>query len=256
MEHIKEKCKRCQIRKQNDYRSCIKCLSRYLIPIYSAENYCPKCLNPYEGYSQCAACYIKIKNQEYFLDGLISCSYEYGENSDFGYAMHAYKGSKIPIDQNMLFPLASLLKVFLKNHLTCIRNEFGPLNTIAPIPGRKNKSHIETLLNLAKIPYKSLLRDTDSSVGQSSGGQKTVFDPDRYQVISTIPQNILLVDDVFTKGATANSAAFTLKKGGAKKVILLTLAKHESKKYLPDKLKPFEIDKCIYCYEYNDEWPI
>jgi len=37
-------------------------------------------------------------------------------------------------------------------------------------------------------------------------------------------RNLLLVDDVFTTGATVSEAAFTLKKSGANIVFVLTLA--------------------------------
>jgi len=38
-------------------------------------------------------------------------------------------------------------------------------------------------------------------------------------------KNIILVDDVFTSGATMNEVVKTLKQNGAKKVIALVLAK-------------------------------
>lgn len=42
--------------------------------------------------------------------------------------------------------------------------------------------------------------------------------------VSEIPESILLIDDVFTTGATAEECAKTLKRGGAKRVSVLTLA--------------------------------
>ncbi len=51
---------------------------------------------------------------------------------------------------------------------------------------------------------------------------------DSFQSKTKIKKNILLVDDVYTTGATINECAKTLKKSGAKKVIALTIARTQS----------------------------
>ena len=42
---------------------------------------------------------------------------------------------------------------------------------------------------------------------------------------SAVPPRTALVDDVFTSGATANAAASALRKGGAKRVEVVTFAR-------------------------------
>ncbi len=60
---------------------------------------------------------------------------------------------------------------------------------------------------------------------------KNAFDIRRKNLIEG--QNILLVDDVFTTGATASQCARTLKKGGATRVDVFTLGRAVSSKVEP-----------------------
>ena len=46
------------------------------------------------------------------------------------------------------------------------------------------------------------------------------------------PRSVLLVDDVFTTGATSNECAKVLRKGGVQKVYVLTLATARIKQIL------------------------
>ena len=46
-----------------------------------------------------------------------------------------------------------------------------------------------------------------------------------FAAIGTAPENVILIDDVFTSGATLEECARTLKSAGAKKVFALTLAR-------------------------------
>jgi predicted amidophosphoribosyltransferase len=250
---IQNRCIKCKIRGSNRYEECIECFGEFLIPIYSVENYCPKCLQPYDGYNQCGYCYKCIQNDEYWLDGIISISYEYGQNSDFGYAVHAYKGSGIPKNEAMRYPLKALTEVFLTKHIQCILSKYGSLDGIVPIAGRNGKDHVEKLLpenSYVNLPVVHCLVDTYTSPGQSSRGEKTKFDPDRYSLSESAPKRVLLFDDVTTKLATANSAAYTLKNAGnAKKVILFTLAKHLDLKNMPEEVYEYDIDQCIICTE-------
>jgi ComF family protein len=77
------------------------------------------------------------------------------------------------------------------------------------------------------LPYEPLLRRTRGSVRQRGLKQAErrrnvggAFFPQTH-----VPPHVILVDDVYTTGATAGSAASTLRKGGARRVEVVTFAR-------------------------------
>lgn len=244
-------CYECSALQKGDYEYCVTCLGEYLRPI--EEGYCPLCLDPRPAekqmYAQCITCYY---NEERFIDYPISCCYQWGDRSDIGFLLHSYKGSMLKQRSWLIFPLRALAHEFLKHHLGCINSKMHGLDIIVPIPG--NAAKILEGLQF-KTPVIDLLIDDRRGDRYSTGGTRK-FDTDRFKIspayLHDIPQNILLFDDVLTTGATANSAAYTLKEAGAKKVYLFTIAKHlrDASKYLSDTPEPFSITKCIFCQPY------
>ena len=146
----------------------------------------------------------------------------------------------------MAFPLQALVFEFLKRHMKCIINKYGDIDAIIPIEGFAEKLLTESSYN--DIPVKKILRDSKPYGRQSSGG-KRLFNPERFNIPQKVPSNILLFDDVLTRGVTTNSAAFALKKAGAEKVILFALGKNlgYTQKYLADETKKFSINTCLIC---------
>ena len=89
----------------------------------------------------------------------------------------------------------------------------------------------EVIAEIFPLPIKHPLiktRYTESQTKTKNWKQRKENIKDTFQIIPEADisgKNILLVDDVFTSGATMNEAVLILKKGGAKKVIALILAK-------------------------------
>lgn len=79
------------------------------------------------------------------------------------------------------------------------------------------------------LEYQDLLKrvkNTRPQVGQeASKRRENIKGAFLLPVPSTLPPNILLIDDVWTTGATLKECCYILKKGGAKKVWALTLAR-------------------------------
>ncbi|HEY0427911.1 MAG TPA: ComF family protein [Pyrinomonadaceae bacterium] len=113
---------------------------------------------------------------------------------------------------------------------------------IIPVPLSK-KRLLERGFNQAAVPAQILARHTKIDLDEQSLARtihtpmhraamdkrareltvKNAFEVKRPKLIEN--ENILLVDDVFTSGATASNCAKALKKNGAGKVYVLTLAR-------------------------------
>ncbi len=122
------------------------------------------------------------------------------------------------------------------------RNGFSKADLIVPIPLSKQR-RLERGFNQAEVIAREISRSTDIAVDSASLSRKThtpvhrvgmdkrareltvqnAFEVLRPKLIAG--KKILLVDDVFTSGATASYCAKALKKNGATEVNILTLAR-------------------------------
>lgn len=119
---------------------------------------------------------------------------------------------------------------------------FQNADVIVPVP-LSRKRELERGFNQAAVLAKILARKTKINLDEKSlvrkvhtpmhrvgmdgkaraASVKNAFEVTRSKLLAG--KTILLIDDVFTSGATISSCAETLKKNGAKKVWVLTLAK-------------------------------
>jgi competence protein ComFC len=81
-------------------------------------------------------------------------------------------------------------------------------------------------------PFKLLLREKENSMVQRDLNytERFINVIDRYEIIENsriIDKNILVVDDVFTTGATLNECSRSLITGGAEKVFTFALARSD-----------------------------
>lgn len=141
--------------------------------------------------------------------------------------------------KNEPFVAKRLRKLFVS---TFEKSEFQDADLIVPIPLSK-KRFIERGFNqaavLAQILAKqkrlhldehSLARTVHTTVHRAGMDTKAreltvkkAFEVKRLKFVEN--KKILLIDDVFTSGATASACAKTLKKNGASKVYILTIAR-------------------------------
>lgn len=132
--------------------------------------------------------------------------------------------------------LAGLLIEFIKNY----RLPIDMIDMIVPIPLHKRKLR-EREFNQAEILATYVAETSNKKIScnnlyriRDNLSQITLSDAKRWENVKGIfksrnptefkDKTILLVDDVFTTGATASEAAFVLKKAGAKGVFVLTIA--------------------------------
>lgn len=105
--------------------------------------------------------------------------------------------------------------------------------TLVPIPlsqvgyEKRGFNQVTALLEAAGLPYQEILNKADRDK-QSSKSRTERLESDQPFFIrpgQTVPENILLVDDVYTTGATIQHAKGILMKMGAKKIKTFSLAR-------------------------------
>jgi predicted amidophosphoribosyltransferase len=76
-------------------------------------------------------------------------------------------------------------------------------------------------------------KNTPSQTGLSRAQRKRNL-AGAFEVTGTVSGPVIVVDDVYTTGATINEIAKTLKRAGAERVEVLTAARVASSAYLPE----------------------
>jgi hypothetical protein len=119
----------------------------------------------------------------------------------------------------------ALLLVFLADHGPCVWRHAGlpPASCLAVIPtglGRPGPHPLQQLI----APY---LRLAPCQLTLRPGRQGRDLDVDRYQAAGVPPgATVLLIDDTWVSGASAQSAAAALKQAGARHVAVVVAGRH------------------------------
>ncbi len=130
---------------------------------------------------------------------------------------------------NKIYDLKEIISKFLAK--TYIKNyESEKIDYIETVPGKHMEILCESFSRLIKIPFagniiriKSILKQQSLSYIQRKSNVKQAFKV--RDCLLYYGKNILLVDDVWTTGSTLMEISDVLKKAGADKIYLLTLAR-------------------------------
>ncbi|MHB1594226.1 MAG: phosphoribosyltransferase [Streptosporangiaceae bacterium] len=121
--------------------------------------------------------------------------------------------------------LLALLAVFLRDHGHCLwlASGAGRPSHVAVVPSARTRPGPHPLASLL-APYLTL-----PWAGLAARpGQHPVreLDPDRFRAAPVPGARVLLIDDTWTTGATAQSAAMALRRAGATSVVTVVLGRH------------------------------
>lgn len=221
-------CQICEKSVENsaDGIACASCWKKTLI-FKSKETLCHKCGaflsdKPVDFQTFCRAC------DEHFYDRAVSA----------GLYEHALSASVLNLKREP-FIAKKLKKIFISRFENA---GFQDAEIIIPVP-LSAKRRLERGFNQAEVLAEILIKNTDLILDKQSlirkihtparragmdkkGRELTVknaFEVRRKNLIED--KNILLIDDVFTSGATVSACAKELKKKGASKVYVLTVAR-------------------------------
>ncbi len=143
--------------------------------------------------------------------------------------LRAYKDDPLDVvRRESAAGLAAVLERFLCEHEACAAAAAGVarFSLVTTVPARADRN---------RGPLRALVRGSPSVVGRyarslaSAGGRPPPhrFVADRFRALTRVEgAAVLLIDDTWTTGASAQSAAHVLKRAGARRVALIVIGRH------------------------------
>jgi hypothetical protein len=143
--------------------------------------------------------------------------------------------------------LRALLLVFLHDHGACVWRSAGmpPPTHVSLVPSGRGRPGPHPLAVLI-TPYLALPAATLVTAGPADRGCREL-DPGRFRATRPLPgAAVLLLDDTWTTGSTAQSAAVALRAAGARHVAVVVLGRHLSPAG-PGRggSQPFRLEHCV-----------
>jgi hypothetical protein len=195
-------------------------------PLPPGDGCCPVCRGPARpGYPRCYQCARHQADARGWLANLV-VPISYAPKGGAHYTrLWQYKTSA-PAAAAARDVLGALLLTFLRNHGPCVWRQAGmpaPAR-LAVVPGGQGRPGPHPLLSLlsplvALAPAPLAVRS-----GEPLG---RTLNPGRFRAGPSVAgQSVLLVDDIWVSGASAQSAAVALRLAGARHVAVIVLGRH------------------------------
>jgi len=214
---------------------------------------CRTCFNLTDGYERCYACVHGGRG----LDLVVPISYSVA-GAQLHHALVSYKRGPQPAATELGLQLAAVLWRFLAAHEGCVARALGvaeiPLVTTVPSNDRaRDDEHpLHRLVQHTVMPtsgrFQRLLRRTERLATPH------VFCEERYAASAPLDaEPVLLIDDTWTTGANAQSAATALKLAGAGPVAAVVIGRHLNRGWGVNEQRlnrlptPFDWGKCVLC---------
>jgi hypothetical protein len=213
---------------------------------------CETCFNLTDGYRRCYAC----AHLEQWVDLVVPISYSVA-HEQLHHVLAGYKRWPAPIARQSRRELTAILERHLHAHETCHAVAAGieGFNILTTVPAGTPDADVgQPLRQLvadtapARDRYSRLLVRSDRTTDPRH------FDPDRFTATTPLAgESVLLIDDMWTTGASAQSAAAVLKAVGAGTVVALVIGRHvnrgwgDNDRILKTLERPYDWDRCVSC---------
>jgi predicted amidophosphoribosyltransferase len=214
---------------------------------------CRVCFNFTDGYERCYACV----NGEAWLDAVAPISYSVAREQ-LHHSLARYKRLTGEPARRAGVELAAVLWRYLAAHEQCVAraahtDAFALVTTVPSSDRRRDASHpvrwiVGNLVWPTRLRHEQLLRRSAADVDARA------FNPQKYEAVRPLAgQPVLLIDDTWTTGANAQSAAAALKSAGAGPVAAVVIGRHlnrewhENDRRLRRITRPFDWDRCALC---------
>lgn len=217
---------------------------------------CARCFNLNDGYDVCYRC----SRTPQALDAMLAISYSVG-GEQFHHALASYKRLSGAAATSLTFALAAILWRFLSRHERCLARRVGvgsfPAVTVVPSSSRRCDVRHPLVRIVAELVETT--RDRFLPLLAQAGGRPMAphtFSPSKFKALRPLNgEPILLIDDTWTTGANAQSAAASLQAAGSGPVAALVLGRHVNRRFrqndhhLEELAGHFEWGSCALCLQ-------
>ncbi|MGO9898993.1 MAG: hypothetical protein ACLP0J_04720 [Solirubrobacteraceae bacterium] len=214
---------------------------------------CVACLNFTRGFHRCFAC-TSVPCQ---IDAIVPISYSVA-HEQLHHALASYKRLEGLPARRFTRDLAAILWRFLAEHEQCVAaaagaERFDVVTTVPSTDRDRDGQHplreiVGELVGPTRSRHERLLRRSDTPLARRT------FAPDLYEPTRPLRgERILLIDDTWTTGANAQSAAAALRNAGAGGVAAVVIGRHlnrgwhENDRRLQRIPRPFDWTHCALC---------
>ena len=216
---------------------------------------CGTCFNFTAGYSRCYAC----AHGEPVLDALVPISYSVAREQ-LHHALASYKRLDGDVAGRLQAILAAILWRFLAEHEPCVARaanaeRFELITTVPSGDRERDDCHplrriVGELVGPTRHRHHRILRRTGTEAPART------FSAARFEATTQLQcQSVLLIDDTWTTGSSAQSAAAALKAAGAGRIAAVVIGRHlnrdwhENDRRIRGIARPFAWNECALCAE-------
>jgi predicted amidophosphoribosyltransferase len=216
---------------------------------------CARCFDLTDGGTRCYRC----SHEDGWVDAMAPVSYSIG-GEQLHHALAGYKRYAGSAARYFTAGLAAVLWRHLAGHERCLAraaavDHFDVVTTVASSDVRRDGMHplhrlVGELVKPLQPRYARLLRRTDAAVSAHR------FSAERYAATKNLGgRAVLLIDDTWTTGANARSAAAALKAAGAERVAVVVIGRYVNREWshndgqLRGLARPFDWGRCALCDE-------
>ncbi|MCY9786274.1 phosphoribosyltransferase [Nocardiopsis sp. EMB25] len=188
---------------------------------------------------------------------MVPITYRNGSTGQHSQALRMYKQS--PESRPARTNLAALFADFCLNHIVCVRAaaEVDRFTHVAFVPSTKNSRQTTHPLEETLASTVRSLRRIPLAVNPDVPSDSRDFNEDWFCLDGipdpSSPTDVLLIDDTWVTGARAQSAAYRLKRAGARRVVTVVLARQiqptfQHAKPLLERITsvPYDPDTCAF----------
>jgi hypothetical protein len=214
---------------------------------------CRQCFNLTDGYDRCYAC----TQHPSVLEAVVPVSYSVA-HEQLHHVLGNYKRLAGEVARRFALQLAAVLWRFLELHERCATRAAGAdaffvVTTVPSGDRMRDEAHplrwiVSDLMGPTRGRYQRLLRRSIADIAPRS------FDPEKYVAQRPLHgEPVLLIDDTWTTGANAQSAAAALKTAGAGPLAAVVIGRHVNREWHDNDRRlralatPFDWRRCALC---------
>jgi predicted amidophosphoribosyltransferase len=214
---------------------------------------CASCFNLTAGFDRCYAC----THQESWLHVVAPISYSVA-HEQLHHVLASYKRLSGDVADRLRIQLAAVLWRYLDRHETCLARatgveRFGLITTVPSSDRERDERQplrriVSTLVGPTRGRHQRLLRRSEAFVPAHT------FHAAKFIAVRPLDgEPVLLVDDTWTTGANAQSAASALRAAGAGPLAVVVIGRHvnrgwhENNRRLQALAQPFDWNECVLC---------